>query len=446
MGRLIAVASLPWNVKPMLGILSDTVPILGFHKTSYLIGACCFSLFWYLWFGFTNVGTLGIVIVMLAINLALAISDLVIDAVAARLGKQHPANASDLQCALRVAEASGGLVAGAVKGSLVTALSPQSVSLCNTLCAASVLLPSLFRWLPEERLPRGARCTPKLHEEFRRHPLLSAVAALLSAIAVSLSLLQLVVEDTRVRAAITAVCAVGVVVSSSKVLKGITPYLSQTALFVFLRLALQPGLGEAMFVWMTKYPGGPQVDPQLMGLADCFGQGGLLFGVLCYRIFMTNWTYRKIFLVCQLALFLSQLLDIVLVMRWNRAIGIPDYLFYVGDTTFDMVVAKLFYMPLCVLAYKVCPRDLEATLFSALMGLNNIGVDCGRFFGVSLCEAWGIVGGNFDYLVHGIATKALCRLLPIPLIFILVPRLTPNDAVPMPPQEEQRSERDSGSA
>ncbi|CAE7789933.1 unnamed protein product, partial [Symbiodinium sp. CCMP2456] len=90
-----------------------------------------------------------------------------------------------------------------------------------------------------------------------------------------------------------------------------------------------------------------------------------------------------------------------------------------------------------VLAYKVCPLNLEATLFATLMALNNIGVDIGKFLGVSLCELWGIVDGNFDYLVHGLVTKALCRLLPIPLIFLLIPRqLTPNDPVPLPAKKD----------
>eukprot|EP00439_Symbiodinium_sp_Y106_P045603 s2511_g5.t2 len=431
MGRFLTVAHVPWNVKPVLGILSDTVPLLGFHKTSYLVIACVFSLLAYLWFGCVALGTSCLVLFMSAVNFGLAFSDLVIDATAARLGKEHSAHASDLQCALRSAEATGGITAGAVKGWLVELISPQGVALVNTLSAVSVLVPALLGWLPEERLS-SQRCTANL-SEFRKHPLISLVAVLLSAMAMGLSLLQLFVEDVRVRAAITVVCAVGVAVSVVKVLSGISPYFGQTALFIFLRLVLQPGLGEAMFVWLTRFPEGPQLSAQLMGVTDCFGQSGLLLGLVCYRSFMTNWSYRKIFLVGQIAYLISQLLDICLVMRWNQLIGIPDFLFYVGDTAFDLAVSKLFYVPLVVLAYKVCPLNLEATLFATLMALNNIGVDTGKFLGVSLCELWGIVDGNFDYLVHGLVTKALCRLLPIPLIFLLIPRqLTPNDPVPLP--------------
>ena len=47
--------------------------------------------------------------------------------------------------------------------------------------------------------------------------------------------------------------------------------------------------------------------------------------------------------------------------------------FYMGDSVFDDAVSKAFYIPLIVLAYKVCPRNLEGTVFSTLVALNNIG-------------------------------------------------------------------------
>ena len=46
---------------------------------------------------------------------------------------------------------------------------------------------------------------------------------------------------------------------------------------------------------------------------------------------MTNWSFRRIFVTAQLAYFFTQLLEVVLVMRWNLVIGIPDFLFLVGD-------------------------------------------------------------------------------------------------------------------
>ena len=44
---------------------------------------------------------------------------------------------------------------------------------------------------------------------------------------------------------------------------------------------------------------------------------------------------------------------------------------------------------------------------------------------------WGIVGGNFEHLPHGIISKTLVRLLSIPLILMLSPDMTPDDPIPM---------------
>ena len=142
---------------------------------------------------------------------------------------------------------------------------------------------------------------------------------------------------------------------------------------------------------------------------------------------------------------------------------------FIGDTTFDDAVAKTFHVPLAVLAYKVCPSNLEATIFSTLISLSSIGhwvfnsvsllefflgcstsridfiigctskktisncdrpiwavpfhaqgLDCGKYLGVTLCELWGIVDGNFEHLPHGIVSKAWDVLVsPDRLLFLL---------------------------
>ena len=71
----------------------------------------------------------------------------------------------------------------------------------------------------------------------------------------------------------------------------------------------------------------------------------------------------------------------------------------------------------------------EATMFSTLIATNNIGMDCGKYLGVTLAEFWGLVDGNFDYLPHGIVSKAVIRLFSIPLILILAPSVTPDDPI-----------------
>ena len=82
-------------------------------------------------------------------------------------------------------------------------------------------------------------------------------------------------------------------------------------------------------------------------------------------------------------LFLANLLDYAWVRRANVSLGIDDRLFLLGVEMIQPVVARIANMPTFVLAAKVCPPDVEATLFALLMGLANFGAARTRRRGIS---------------------------------------------------------------
>lgn len=51
----------------------------------------------------------------------------------------------------------------------------------------------------------------------------------------------------------------------------------------------------------------------------------------------------------------------------NRQLGIDDRFFAMGDSLVLTVLGQLAFMPTLVLAAKICPPGLEATLFAGLM-------------------------------------------------------------------------------
>ncbi|CAE7236257.1 unnamed protein product [Symbiodinium natans] len=440
-GRLHTAALMPWNLKTVLGMLSDSVPLFGFHRTSYLVIMCSLCILMYLWIGFFALSTSALLVCMTCINLGIAMSDLVLDATAAGLAKQHPAEACDLTTSFRVSQALCGMASSGLKGVLVASIGPRSTVMSNIPCSFAVLFPALRRWLPEERLP--AACCSFKPEKLSRNSNLAAAAIFLAIVAVALSLTQIFMQDWRARATVICCCGILVLWISYSGLRSISSCLSNTASLLFLRTFLQPGLGESMFVWMSKADNGPKFTPQLLGMADCFGFVGLFLGVLFFNRFLRRWKYRSIFLLGQSLLIVSQFLDLILVMRWNKVLGVPDLLFYLGDETFDQAVTKTLYLPLAVLAYKVCPSNLEATMFAMLMTTQHIGMDCGKYLGVALAEFWGIVDGNFDYLPHGVISKAVIRLLSLPFIVILAPTVTPDDPIDSSSHHQGAQARDS---
>ena len=48
-----------------------------------------------------------------------------------------------------------------------------------------------------------------------------------------------------------------------------------------------------------------------------------------------------------------------------------------GDNCFGSVIGRLNMMPMMILAAKLCPPGVEATLFSLNMGLSNFGATVG---------------------------------------------------------------------
>jgi len=428
MQNLRTAARIPWNIKPVMGMVSDAYPLFGFHRTSYMAVASLGGVV-----GFASLGTLPLSAIAtlpfsLLVSFSTATPDVMIDAFAAKLSKEAPASASDLQSLVFGSLPFGMALSCAISGTLVQSLGPKFLLLLVALCPLCVFVPSVLRWLPEARVPRKHR---KLDLSFlKKHGPVTALAACMSVLSVTLSVLQVLVGSVHIRGPVILVCAAILAVSVYFSLHRITPILAKVALFIFVRECLQPSIGDPMFLWYTTAEGGPLFSPQVMGALEGVGAVGLFCGVVIYNEFLTGVSYRRIFLMAQLAIALYNLSDYILVKRWNLSIGIPDIVFILGDDAFGVLVGRFFMMPMLVLSSRVCPDKLEGTLFAMLMALSNFGSTVGEFFGATMAGVLSIKNGNFDMLPHAVIAKSICRLLPIPLIYILVPNLTPQDPIP----------------
>jgi fucose permease len=59
---------------------------------------------------------------------------------------------------------------------------------------------------------------------------------------------------------------------------------------------------------------------------------GLLFaGLMTYKDFMREWSWRKVYMLTTGANAVVSILQILLIYRVNRRLGIPDFVFAVGD-------------------------------------------------------------------------------------------------------------------
>eukprot|EP00929_Paragymnodinium_shiwhaense_P033363 TRINITY_DN18328_c0_g2_i1.p1 TRINITY_DN18328_c0_g2~~TRINITY_DN18328_c0_g2_i1.p1 ORF type:complete len:419 (+),score=61.33 TRINITY_DN18328_c0_g2_i1:207-1463(+) len=358
--RYVAAGHVPWCVKPLYGMLSDAVPLLGFRRTPYFLLGGISGVLAYLIAAVVQPERSGIVFMLVLFNVSIAMPDVMIDAVCAEQSKKLPAYASDLQSLSWGSFAVGGLVGSAMSGMLVDAVGPSGVFFIGVVCPLGIVFAAARRMLPEERLPGEKRRIDTAW--MRAHVDIVLLAIFMSVISVLLSILQAVTDDTKARAVATLVAGGVLITGVYLLLRRTAEVLARTAVFIVLRNCLQPSTGEAMFQWLTKCEDGPQFSPTLMGLVDIFGNVGLFVGITLYNKYCRKVSYRKVFAFAQLGLVFTNLFDYALVRRWNLAVGIPDVVMLIGDESASEAVQRFCFLPMFVLASKACHRKARSDI------------------------------------------------------------------------------------
>ena len=125
----------------------------------------------------------------------------------------------------------------------------------------------------------------------------------------------------------------------------------------------------------------------------------------------------------------------MLVLGINRQLGISDEWFCLSDEILLTVLGRLSFMPVLVLAARICPEGVEATLFATLMSICNSGAVTGSFVGSVLTKVLGVNSEHFENLPLLVTICTVGTLLPLPLLK-LVPILDVED------DEEGRGDED----
>ncbi|KPI87083.1 putative folate/biopterin transporter [Leptomonas seymouri] len=230
-------------------------------------------------------------------------------------------------------------------------------------------------------------------------------------------------------------CAVAMtVVISSSVFWACPPLVAKAAVFDYfdklLYLMLPGALDNFYMAKPACYPDGPHFSYVFYTtVASIIGGVGGMIGVAAFIYIFSKKRYAFTFVVTTLVRVLASIFDIIIVKRWNIAIGIPDRAMYVlGDAIVYQASYMLTWMPMIVLLSRVCPRGSECMVYAIVAGFGNMGSSMSGVIGALLMElVWPVVSrgvGKCDFsnvpmlLLVG---HILLPLLLIPLSFLLLP-------------------------
>lgn len=121
-----------------------------------------------------------------------------------------------------------------------------------------------------------------------------------------------------------------------------------------------------------------------------------LLGVLLFDAMLRKVRFLPIFLWGTVISVVLGCTHIFMILRWNLEWGIPDEVFALGEASIQGVVGWICSMPIFVLAARLCPKGMEATMYATIMSFLNLGGLVGGQLGAALTWALGITEHNLD--------------------------------------------------
>jgi len=426
------VTSLPWAMKPVIGLMSDCFPIGGLNKGPYIVLSSVLGVAALAMLGAAPQGLLSIERVvgcLFLVSLQFSTCDLLTEAKYAEKMQAKPEHGPDLMTFVWFGLQVGGLIATLLVGPAMAHWGPKAPYLLALLPAALIIMPASKNYLEE---------TPKTPEEVQesRAQLFQQKEAcflciLMFAGTVVLTVLGIAFQSVELNAAAAVIVALVMLVAFSVLLK---PMIAKVNAFFLVQTSLAFSVGGASFYFFTdgpkQYPEGPHFSMVFFtSVLGVVGSVCSLIGIFSYQRFMKDWTYRRLLMMTNIVASILNLMDVIILSRTNVALGIPDTVFVLGSSTLQTIVSQWMWMPGVVILSQLCPKGMEATMYALLAGCHNLGntiaSNCGAYVLLLLkCNPSG-ADGESDEFKHLWVGSALSTVLPM-ITLLFLPWLIPD--------------------
>ncbi|MDG2615037.1 folate/biopterin family MFS transporter [Thermoleptolyngbya sichuanensis XZ-Cy5] len=360
---LLGVAAIPWTIKPLFGFMSDGLPIFGYRRRPYLIlSGVLGAIAWVAMSTVVHSAWAATLAIALS-SLAIAVSDVIVDSLVVERARLESSKTSgSLQSICWSASALGGLITAYLSGFLLERFSVQTVF---AITATFPLIVSLVAGLIDES------------------PVMQPA------------------DWSAMRSQV----------------KDLWAAISQKSIWLptaFLFLWQSTPTAESAFFFFTTNDLG--FTPEFLGRVRLVTSLASLLGIWLFQRFFRTVPFRTFFgwtIVISTLLGMTMLL---LVTHANRAIGIDDHWFSLGDSLILTVMGQIAYMPVLILAARLCPPGVEATLFALLMSITNLAALVSYELGAGLMHWLGVTEDNFSNLSLLVIITNLSTLLPLPFL------------------------------
>lgn len=352
----LAVLTIPWVIKPLYGLISDFVPLLGYRRKSWLIAMNGMAALAFLWLtGLTEASQIVLAMTMTAIGTAA--SDVIIDALMVEKGQQYKITEKiqSTQWLWFSVAAIGTSLIGGYLIDWLGAASALRVAAFITMVAPAAVVVAVWFMLEEEKV------------KLNKAQLAATVKGLWSSV------------------------------------RNLTLW---AVMFFIIFWEFSPSLGTPFYYHMIDVLGFTQ---KFIGILSAVGSVGALIGAWVYGFYFSRKTLRFQLVFSILTGFVGTLVYLLLMQPSSLAGAIALSISLVFGAA--GMVATLTVL---TLAAQVCPPKAEGFTFSVLMSVKNGAAQLSAILGAWLFV--NVFGESLTPLVWVSAFATLSCLVLLPLL------------------------------
>ena len=394
-----AIATSPWCLKPLAGLISDSFPWRGQRRRPYLIAGTAAAAASWLFLGVMPAITWLCTAVMIIGQVATVLSDVVCDSLTVECvhETEDAENRGTLQSTNIMFRFLGATAASLASGSALEFVSPR-LMFAVTSIPLIVVCVLAARWEePPIRDTIYAQMTPDYDgieitfenegDSVHRHRISKMTAF-----------------RTRLRALSAAL-------HNKRILGPL--------IFIFF-INATPSSGAPVFFFLTEEL---HFSGYLLSMMSTIRHLAGAGGAWLYRKKFRHVPLKRMFIYTTLTITVLHTFVIILVTDTYKTLGIPALVFVVTDETLDSIVESLALLPMLVLAARLCPDGIEASVYASIISVSNAGGLLSMLGGSILSTAFGITMHDFSGLWKLVLVVSV--LMPLPLCLLrLVPSTT----------------------
>ncbi|EUD67112.1 hypothetical protein C922_02696 [Plasmodium inui San Antonio 1] len=192
------------------------------------------------------------------------------------------------------------------------------------------------------------------------------------------------------------------------------PHVKNFLIFIFLLMSM-PSCGSTLFFYMTNEL---NFSPDLLGKMAMFQSLASLLAILSYMFLFSTIDVAKLILYSTIIITPLCLLPLIVVKKLNLFLYLPNSLFIITDTVLIEFIAEFQTMPILVKCSRIIPKGFESTIYSLFLSANNLAVITSSFLSSFLTYGLHITSRNFKNLPLMIIICCLTNVIPILFLYL----------------------------